>query len=177
MTDRARRGRTLVTGSADAGLATELATALRDFVAAHGSAETVVLDFSPGGTSDTPRLDRRMDLPPRAWTAIVDTGSPRDAGLGHDDQHRIARENARLAGAILDGLPDAPEAAFVNDAALPFLAADGDIERLLQGLDPPGYAVLTVQTDTAGLTESLAASQGQALERLEAWADEVHWLD
>lgn len=89
----------------------------------------------------------------------MDTGSTREPDLGNGEKHRIARENVRLARAVLDGVPDGQEAVLVNGLTLTFLAPGGDIEQLLERIDPAECAVLPVRTETAGLTEELESMQ------------------
>ncbi len=165
--------RTVVIGPAGSGKSEELGEMLRAFAAEHGSNGVAVLDFSPGLGWDTARLNRRLDLPPDAWTAIVDTGSPRVPEIADDAQHRIAAENARLAEAVLGTVPDRPELLVVNDATLPFLGPDADIAQGFEHLEAADHALLSVHEDVTPLAADLATEHARLRERLLEWAEAI----
>lgn len=127
-------GHTLLTGPSDTGKTRRTAAALREYVARHGRAGVVVLEFAPTLVRDGQVLGGRLDrfgTPRVAWTGTLLAHAPRAESRG--DQPRaldLARANARNAERLLDAAPP-PEAVFVNDATIPFQAT-GDPSPLIR---------------------------------------------
>lgn len=175
MTDRPDRGRLLITGASGTGKTRATARALREWVRTHGSREVAILEFGPEvsyeGRTIGRRLDQYVPLPPRAWRGVVDTHAPRIEGATPDAVRRLAAENARVAAAVIEGMPTDRRAVFVNDATIPFQHPTADPALLLDRLADVEYAVLNAYTGEEFGDAAIAEHEREVVARFRAWAD------
>jgi len=171
-------GPTLVVGPSNVGKTRLTARALEAWVGSRGVEGVVVLDFAPEVERDGRvlggRLSRFGPLPDGVHAAVLDTFAPRAEGETVAESVRLAGENATLARAAMEGLPDRPRAAFVNDATIPFQHERGDPRRLLDYCDRAGVAVLNAfESDELGTDDRVSRRERETLATFREWADRV----
>jgi hypothetical protein len=171
-------GSTLVTGPPDAGKTRTTAAALDAWLDREGADGVVVLDFAPEVERDGRilggRLSRFGPLPEGVHAAVLDTHAPRAEGETEAESVRLAGENADRARTAMEGLPDRPRAAFVNDATIPFQHERGDPARLTAYCDRAETAVLNAfESDELGTDDPVSRREREVLAELRAWADRV----
>lgn len=185
-------GSTLVLGPSDVGKTTLTARALDAWVAAHGPAGTVVLEFAPVVERDGRvlggRLTRFTTVPDRAWHGVLEAHAPRtEARAAAGDESgaaelaaealRLARANADRATDLLAAAPDDPNAVFVNDATIPFHAAPDRTARLTDYCDGTVAVLNALESQDLSTEDAVSRNEQAALDRLQAWADRVVRLD
>ncbi|MEF8840323.1 MAG: hypothetical protein V5A62_01680 [Haloarculaceae archaeon] len=171
-------GTTLIVGPSNVGKTRLTARALDAWADARGPDGVVVLDFAPEFERDGRvlggRLSRFGPLPDGVWTGVVDTHAPRAESETAAEAVRLAGENAARAREVLDGLPDRPRAAFVNDATIPFQHERGDPERLADYCDRADTAVLNAfESDELGTDDPVSRREREVLTVFREWADRV----
>ena len=171
-------GTTLVVGPSNVGKTRLTARALAAWVDSRGPEGVVVLDFAPEVERDGRilggRLSRFGPLPEGVHAAVLDTHAPRAEGETEAESVRLAGENADRARTAMEGLPDRPRAAFVNDATIPFQHERGDPARLTAYCDRAETAVLNAfESDELGTDDPVSRREREVLAELRAWADRV----
>ncbi|WP_338729165.1 hypothetical protein [Haladaptatus sp. DJG-WS-42] len=168
-------GRVLITGASNVGKTKRTAWALSDWIADHGPTGVVALDFAPEIERDGKllggRLTRFLDIPDSVWYGAIEAHAPRATATTPAAAERLATENASRATALLETAPT-PTAAFVNDATIPFQAAESDVSQLFEWLKSASVVVLNAfESDELGRDDAISRREKQVLERLRDWAE------
>jgi len=182
MTHLPTRGRILITGPANAGKTYQTARAIENWVDRHGADGVVVLDFAPELERDGAvlggRLERETDLPPEAWTGVLEAHAPRSQGETLEESRELARENARRATQLFSRMPSAPKAVFVNDATIPFQHETGTLETLCARCESADLVVVNAfESDELGTDDPISLRERKVLEQLNRWAERRIGLD
>ena len=169
-------GTTLVTGPSNVGKTRLTARALEAWVDERGAESVVVLEFAPEVERDGKllggRLDRFTTVPDGAFHGVLEAHAPRSEGDDDAEALDYAGDNAERARALLEAVPAAPTAVFVNDATIPFQHPEGDPDRLLAYCERADAAVLNAfDSDELGVDHPVSRHERAALERLTAAAD------
>lgn len=175
MSELPLEGRVLVTGPSNVGKTRLTARALERWVATHGAEEVVILDFAPeverDGVLVGGRLSRFTDLPEAAWVGVLDAHAPRLGGETAAETRRLARENAERSMALIESVPEM-EAAFVNDATIPFQHETGDLDALLAACEDANLVVMNAVADEMlGTDDPISRREREARRRLIGWAE------
>ena len=171
-------GSTLILGPSNVGKTRMTARALERWIAEHGAAGVVVLEFGPEYRHEGRILGRRLDhftaIPDAAWHGVMEAYAPRAEGATNDESLELARENARRAGSLLETVPADPAAVFVNDATIPFQHEAGDPAQLTAYCDRADCAVLNAfESDELGTDDPVSTAEHRTLEQFRDWADRV----
>lgn len=172
-------GNVLIVGPSQVGKTTTTAAALDDWVAAHGPAGVVVLDFAPEYETEGRilggRITRFTTVPDEAWYGVLDAHAPRAQSEGvAEEAIRLAADNAARAIELLQAAPPSPLAVFVNDATIPFQHERGDPAALLAYCDRADFAVLNAfESEELGVEDPVSRRERRALAAFRRWADRV----
>ncbi len=164
-------GVTLLTGPSNAGKTRRTATALRTYVARHGRAGVVVLEFAPTVVRDGRVLGGRLDrfeVPRVDWVGRLMAHAPRAESDGDSAALELARANERNAARLLRAMPST-RAVFVNDATIPFQAS-GDPSALLAACTDASPVVCNAFDGDLG-EGSVSDGERAALSGLVDWTD------
>lgn len=175
MSDLPLRGRVLLTGPSNVGKTRLTARTLERWIDARGAEGVVIFDFAPEIERDGillgGRLSRFVDIPEAAWTGVLDAHAPRAEGETPAEERRLARENAERAMALIEETP-AMDAAFVNDATIPFQHEAGDVEALLAACTDAERVVMNAfSSQELGTDDPISRRERKVRERLVEWAD------
>jgi len=171
--------RVLIVGPSQVGKTTMTARALDDWVAAHGAAGVVVLDFAPEYEAEGRilggRITRFTTVPDEAWHGVLEAHAPRAQSEGVTEEAvRLAGDNAARAVELLRAAPRPPRAVFVNDATIPFQHERGDPAELLAYCDRADVAVLNAfDSDELGIEDPVSWLERRTLAAFRRWADRV----
>ena len=172
-------GTVLIVGPSQVGKTTMTAAALEDWVAAHGPAGVVVLDFAPEYEAEGRilggRLTRFTTVPDEAWHGVLEAHAPRAQSEGDAEVAvRLAADNATRAIELLQAAPPSPRAVFVNDASIPFQHERGDPGELRAYCDRAGFAALNAfESDELGVDDPVSRRERRALDAFRRWADRI----
>lgn len=171
-------GSTLVVGPANAGKTRLTARALEAWIARHGPAGVVVLDFAPEVERDGEilggRLSRFATVLDGAWHGVLEAHAPRSAADSDAAALALAERNAANAAALLDRAPPDPIALFVNDATIPLQADAEGTPTLLDYVSRARVAVLNAfESEELGVDDPVSRNERAALATLSSWADRV----
>jgi hypothetical protein len=190
-------GTTLVVGPSNVGKTTWTARVLERWVAAHGPAGVVVLDFGPevrhegrvlggrlAGVTDLlndvefgSQAGGRLSVQRRRdglWYGVLDAHAPRAAAESGARAVALAGENARAAARLFDDAPADPRAVFVNDATIALQHPSGDPDRLLAYCARAEVAVVNAfESDELGTDDAVSRQERLALDALVAGADRI----
>jgi GTPase SAR1 family protein len=171
-------GSTLVVGPSNVGKTRLTARTLDSWVAEHGPAGAVVLDFAPTVERDGEILGGPLTqfttVSEGVYHGVVDANAPRAAAETDAEALELAETNADAAFDRLDAAPAEPRAVFVNDATIALQADPAVTERLTDYCDRANCVVLNAfDSDELGTDSPVSANEQAALERLRAWTDHV----
>jgi len=171
-------GTTLVVGPSNAGKTRLTARTVDSWVAEHGPAGVVVLDFAPtverDGTVLGGPLTQFTTVPDGAYHGVVDAHAPRAKGGDDAEALALAEANAAAAAEHIDAAPAEPRAVFANDATIALQSDPAATERLTDYCDRADCAVLNAfESDELGVDNPVSSNERAALARLRSWADRV----
>jgi len=172
-------GSVLIVGPSQVGKTTMTAEALDGWIAAHGAAGVVVLDFAPEYEAEGRilggRITRFTTVPDEAWHGVLEAHAPRAQSEGVTEEAvRLAGDNAARAVELLRAAPRPPRAVFVNDATIPFQHERGDPAELLAYCDRADVAVLNAfDSDELGIEDPVSRLERRTLAAFRRWADRV----
>ncbi len=172
-------GSVLIVGPSQVGKTTMTAEALDGWIAAHGAAGVVVLDFAPEYEAEGRilggRITRFTTVPNEAWHGVLEAHAPRAQSEGVTEEAvRLAGDNAARAVELLRAAPRPPRAVFVNDATIPFQHERGDPAELLAYCDRADVAVLNAfDSDELGIEDPVSRLERRTLAAFRRWADRV----
>lgn len=172
-------GTVLIVGPSQVGKTTMTATALEEWVATHGAAGVVVLDFAPEYEAEGRilggRITRFATVPDDAWHGVLEAHAPRAQSDGDAETAvRLAADNAVRAIELLQAAPPSPRAVFVNDATIPFQHERGDPAELLAYCNRADLAVLNgFESEELGVDDPVSRQERRALAAFRRWADRV----
>jgi len=172
-------GSVLIVGPSQVGKTTMTAEALDGWIAAHGAAGVVVLDFAPEYEAEGRilggRITRFTTVPDEAWHGVLEAHAPRAQSEGVTEEAvRLAGDNAARAVELLRAAPRPPRAGFVNDATIPFQHERGDPAELLAYCDRADVAVLNAfDSDELGIEDPVSRLERRTLAAFRRWADRV----
>jgi len=172
-------GSVLIVGPSQVGKTTMTAEALDGWIAAHGAAGVVVLDFAPEYEAEGRilggRITRFTTVPNEAWHGVLEAHAPRAQSEGVTEEAvRLAGDNAARAVELLRAAPRPPRAVFVNDATIPFQHERGDPAELLAYCDRADVAVLNAfDSDELGIEDPVSWLERRTLAAFRRWADRV----
>ncbi|MFW5938012.1 MAG: hypothetical protein ACOCSN_03630 [Halanaeroarchaeum sp.] len=172
-------GTVLIVGPSQVGKTTMTAAALEGWIAAHGPAGVVVLDFAPEYETEGRilggRITRFTTVPDEAWHGVLAAHAPRAQSEGDAEAAvRLAAANAARAVELFHGAPPSPRAVFVNDATIPFQHERGHRTTLLEYCDRAEFVVLNAfESDELGVDDPVSRQERRALETFRRWADRV----
>ncbi|WP_424003217.1 hypothetical protein ACOZ4I_03870 [Haloarcula salina] len=169
-------GSTLLTGPSNVGKTRLTAAALDAWLDREGTDGVVVLDFAPeferDGTVLGGHLDRFTEIPNEVWVGRMDARAPRAESDTPEQAQALARENWRRARTLLDAVPGAPRAVFVNDVTIPFQHGRESPDDLLDYCDTAACCVCNAfDSDELGVDNPVSRAERDALVRVRAWAD------